>query len=82
MKLIDFYADWCGPCQSMQPIIDELIDEGYDVEKINIENQPEKAIEYSVMSIPTFIIEDAHGNIVHRMSGAQPKDKLQTLLSE
>lgn len=59
MVLIDFYADWCGPCRMMSPIIDEIAEdlkESVKVGKINVDENQELAIKYDVMSIPTIII--------------------------
>ena len=59
MVLIDFYADWCGPCRMMSPIIDEIAEElkeSIKVGKINVDKNQELAIKYDVMSIPTIII--------------------------
>ena len=59
MVLIDFYADWCGPCRMMSPIIDEIAEElkeSIKVGKINVDENQELAIKYDVMSIPTIII--------------------------
>ena len=56
--LVDFYADWCGPCKMMSPIIDEIAEEkqGIKVGKVNVDNNQELAIKYNVMSIPTIIV--------------------------
>lgn len=59
MVLVDFYADWCGPCRMMSPIIDEIAEELQDsvkVRKVNVDENQELAIKYDVMSIPTIII--------------------------
>lgn len=59
MVLIDFYADWCGPCRMMSPIIDEIeeeLKESVKVGKINVDENQELAIKYDVMSIPAIII--------------------------
>lgn len=57
--LVDFYATWCGPCQMMSPIIDEIAEENTDtlkVGKVNVDENQDLAIKYNVMSIPTMII--------------------------
>ena len=57
--LIDFYADWCGPCKMMSPIIDKIAEEMQDsitVGKINVDENADLAIEYGIMSIPTIVI--------------------------
>ena len=59
MVLVDFYADWCGPCRMMSPIIDEIaeeLQESVKVGKVNVDENQELAIKYDVMSIPTIII--------------------------
>jgi len=56
--IVDFYADWCGPCRMMSPIIDEIAEENADIKvgKVNVDENQELAMKYSVMSIPTIII--------------------------
>ena len=56
--LVDFYADWCGPCKMVSPLVDELAEESdaYKVGKINVDESPELAAKYGVMSIPTLIV--------------------------
>lgn len=72
---VDFYATWCGPCQMMLPIIDELAKEAKDftVAKLDIDGAPEVAAKYNVMSVPTFILFK-DGKEAVRMMGAMPKD--------
>ncbi len=75
--LIDFYADWCGPCRMVAPIVDQIAEEKTDIAvgKINIDEQPELAEKYGVMSIPTLIvIKDRE--VVNKGTGVQPKGKL------
>lgn len=81
IELIDFYADWCGPCQQMKPILEEIekeIGNGFKVTKINVDENQAEAQKYSVMSIPTFIIKK-DGRVVDQLVGAQSKE---TLLSK
>lgn len=56
--LIDFYADWCGPCRMMSPIVDEIAEEMADVTvgKVNVDESPELAIRFGIISIPTLIV--------------------------
>jgi len=69
--LVDFWADWCGPCKAMNPIVEE-VSETIDVIKINADDNSGLSAEYSLRSIPTFILfED--GKEVHRIVGARPK---------
>lgn len=77
IELIDFYANWCGPCQAMNPIIDELEKELKDVKftKINVDENGEEAQKYGVMSIPTYIIKK-NNEIVDQFSGAQSKETI------
>lgn len=73
--LVDFYADWCGPCKMTGPIIDELSNEMKDVKfvKINVDENSELASSYQVFSIPTFIIFK-DGKVVHQFVGAMSKE--------
>ncbi len=80
--LIDFWADWCGPCKKMNPILEELSSEaGLLVAKLHVDENPVKTQEYSVSTIPTMVLFK-DGNPVHQISGAIPKHKLLQELSE
>lgn len=78
LELLDFYADWCGPCKVMEPVIESLEKElagKISIKKINVDSENEVANSYGVMSIPTYLIlKDGHE--VERFIGAQPKDDL------
>ena len=79
--LVDFYADWCGPCNAMAPVIEELateLDGKAKVGKINVDNNPDIAVEYNVMSIPTLIIFK-NGKEEKRLVGLRDKEELLSL---
>ena len=75
--LIDFYADWCGPCKMMSPIVDEIAEEipNITVGKINVDAETALASEFGIISIPTFVVIK-NGEIVNQISGAIPKNQL------
>lgn len=79
--LLDFYADWCGPCRMVSPIVDEIAEENqqFTVGKINVDDEPELAQEFGVVSIPTLVvIKD--GKVVNQVSGARPKPQILAML--
>ncbi len=78
LVLVDFYADWCGPCKMMSPIIDKIAEENSEdvkVCKLNVDEAQNIAIEYNVMSIPTLIMFK-NGNVVDTMIGLQSKEEV------
>ncbi len=79
--LIDFYADWCGPCRMVSPIIDEIAGEREDilVGKINVDKESELASMYKVYSIPTLVVLK-DGKVVAQSSGARPKAQILALI--
>ena len=79
--LLDFYADWCGPCRMVAPIIDEIAEENPDylVGKINVDEEPGLAQEFGVMSIPMLVVLEK-GEIVNSSVGARPKAQILKLL--
>ena len=76
--LVDFYADWCGPCKMLGPILDE-ISKDHTVYKVNVDNEPELAQNYGIMSIPCMIIFK-DGKEVNRMVGLRSKSDILELL--
>jgi len=82
LVLVDFYADWCGPCKMMAPIIDELAKE-YEgiikIGKLNVDDNPDTAKQYRVMSIPTIIIFK-NGEAVDTLVGVVAKNALKEKL--
>ena len=81
--LLDFYADWCGPCRMVSPIVDEIAEERSDilVGKINVDECPELAVQFGIVSIPTLIVMK-NGEAVHKMVGARPKSEIVSALSD
>ena len=79
--LLDFWASWCGPCQMVSPLIDEIAEERSDIKvgKINVDEEQELAAQFKVMSIPTLVvIKD--GKPSGRMVGARPKQQILEML--
>ena len=79
--LLDFYADWCGPCRMVAPVIDQIAQERSDVKvgKINVDEQGELAARFGVMSIPTLVvIKD--GKVAAQSMGAKPKAQILGML--
>ena len=79
--LLDFYADWCGPCKLLSPVIDAIAEENhqYAVGKINVDNEPELAQEFGVFSIPTLIVLK-DGKVASKAVGAKSKSAILALL--
>ena len=84
MKVLDFYADWCGPCQMLKPILEEVEKEHPDVEfvKVNIDEQQEMAEKYEVMSIPTLVFLNDDGEIIETFVGMKSKQDIEKVLSQ
>ena len=80
--LVDFYADWCGPCKMVSPLVDELAEESdaYKVAKVNVDDYPEIAARYGVMSIPTLIVFK-NGQVAQQAVGARGKDAIRKMLA-
>lgn len=79
--LLDFYADWCGPCRMVLPLVEQLADENpqYLIGKVNIDNEPELAQAFDVFSVPTLVVLE-NGKVVNAVSGARPKNQILSLL--
>jgi thioredoxin 1 len=76
MKTIKYFsATWCGPCRTFKPIMNEILNEGYSVQFIDIDQSPNMATQFSVMSVPTVIIEE-NGIEVDRFVGSIPKQQV------
>ena len=79
--LLDFYADWCGPCRMVSPIVDEIAEENEDivVGKVNVDDEPELASAFGVVSIPMLVVMK-DGKIVNQIVGARPKEQILAML--
>ena len=79
--LLDFWAPWCGPCRMVGPIVDEIADERGDIRvgKVNVDEQPELAAQFCIMSIPTLVVMKG-GKVVNQMVGARPKNQILAML--
>ena len=79
--LVDFYADWCGPCKMLAPVLENLANEVNDVEivKVNVDLNNELAARYGVMSIPTLIVFE-NGQKVNQSVGFMPLEQLKQLV--
>mgnify|MGYP001580664098 CR=1 FL=1 len=81
--MVDFYAEWCGPCKQMAPIVDDLAKE-YEgkikIGKIDVDANPETPQMYGVQSIPTFVLIKG-GEVVNKFTGARSKDDVEEMLN-
>ena len=80
--LVDFWASWCGPCQMLMPVIEEIAEEKageIKVGKVNVDEEPELAQQFRVMSIPTLIVFK-EGKVANLTMGVQPKEEILALI--
>ena len=79
--LLDFYADWCGPCKMVSPMVDQIAEEHpeYVVGKVNVDDEDELSENFGVMSIPTLVVLKG-GEVAEKSVGVIPKDKILELL--
>ncbi len=81
--LIDFYADWCGPCKLQTPILKqlkEMMGDSVEIKKLDVDQNMEAATKYAIQVVPTLIIEK-DGNVIHRLEGVTDAERLKGLLT-
>lgn len=80
--LVDFWAAWCGPCQMLSPVVEEIASSHPEIKvgKVNVDEQPQLAQTFSVCAIPTLLVFK-HGQLVQQFVGVQPKSTILAALS-
>ncbi|RDI71487.1 thioredoxin family protein [Halopelagius longus] len=84
VRMLDFYADWCGPCKTQDPILKEIKDDWgdrFELEKVDVDEKQDTANEYQVRSLPTLIVENDDG-IVDRFVGVTQREDIEAALEE
>ena len=79
--LLDFYADWCGPCRAMEPVVSQLIAAGHPIRRVNVSQERQLAARYGVTSIPCYVLL-VNGQEVDRLVGASGAGELEALLAK
>ncbi len=79
--LIDFWASWCGPCQMISPVVEQIAEERSDIKvgKVNVDEEQDLAVEFQVMSIPTLLVFK-DGELANQSVGVIPKEQILALL--
>ncbi|PSQ58214.1 thiol reductase thioredoxin [Halobacteriales archaeon SW_7_71_33] len=84
VQLMDFYADWCGPCKTQDPILEEIEEDWndrFELVQIDVDEEQDIANEYQVRSLPTLIVENDDG-IVERFVGVTQREDIETALED
>ena len=78
--LLDFHAEWCGPCRQMRPAVKQLVAKGYPVKSIDIDRSPRMASRYHIEAVPTFVVVDSTGEELDRSDRATARRRAGTVL--
>ena len=83
LVLVDFYADWCGPCKMLSPLLEEINseDENIKIVKVNVDNSQFLANYFDIKSVPTLVLLK-DGQFIHRLTGFRPKSVIKKLISQ
>ena len=81
LVLIDFWATWCGPCLMQAPILEQLSEEELKIVKIDVDENPETAQKFGIMSIPTLLFKK-DGEVVKQVAGVHTKDQIKAIVAE
>jgi len=81
LVLIDFWATWCGPCLMQAPILEQLSEEKLKIVKIDVDENPETAQKFGIMSIPTLLFKK-DGEVVKQVAGVHTKEQIKAIVAE
>ena len=84
VRVLDFYSDWCGPCKTQDPILEEVEEElgdAFELQKVDVDQEQDVANQYQVRSLPTLIVENDDG-VVDRFVGVTQKEDITAAISE
>lgn len=81
MKILKFYAEWCGPCKMLSKMMENMGDLGVEVVNVDVDNDQEVAIRYGIRGVPTMVVVDDEGKEVRRKVGMMSEAELRVLIS-
>jgi len=81
VRVLDFYADWCGPCKTQDPILEEELGDAFELQKVDVDQEQDVANQYQVRSLPTLVVENDDG-VVDRFVGVTQKEDITAAIDE
>ena len=81
MKILKFYADWCGPCKMLSKIMEGMSDLNTEIVNVNVDNDQETAVKYGIRGVPTMVVVDDEGKEVRRKVGMMSEAELRVFIS-